>query len=1044
MAVNFMWQRKVWILAIILLFVLASGFGRIQAAPDPDSGTVSSASPTLTYTGGPFFTNNLSPQGGTAGVDFVCADPALPCDIFELEVDLTGAEDGFFDLVITHSWDLDEADYDIYLTEDGTANTTLNSAASSGNPEVITHCGRADTYNIVVVPFAPLGQTYDATVTLVPRMTECASGEVGPIGDGSIGLSTDPLDPRYFNYVAPAPLGQSAGEPSIGVNHNTQAAMFIAYLETLRVEFDFSGGSQQMCSSPATDVWLDKSVPTHVNTLDPILFTDIETGYTISSQLAGKTSIIGVSDDDGENWTPSQGAGINAGVDHQTIGGGPYSSTLEPPHPNSDHAVYYCSQDIALAQCARSDDNGVTFGAAVPIYNITECGGLHGHVKVSPADGSVYVANGNCGGQQGFSMSEDNGNTWNVRTVPDSTADNGSDPSVALASDGKVYFGYVGADGQPMVTTSTDNGQTWTPSIDVGVDIGIDWAVFPAMVAGDSDRAALMFIGSAGDAQGNHYEDTENFMGNWYVFVSHTYDGGATWKTINITPFDPVQRGSICNGGTTCGGDRNLLDFNDATLDAEGRMMIAYADGCVDGCVDDFPNSFTDIGVIARQEGGKRLYAAFDPVEPSVPDAPRVDSVTRNPASDFVTINWSAVNHGGSYYTGFNIFRSDNGGPYVKLNPTLLSPDKTTYIDIDAPSFDDSGPGDPVPVTYLYRVRARNAEGQGVRCDNHPVTAEAPFEFPVCVIPGVSFVPEPNDSKLEVADHYDIVSVGIAEPYDEDDPVDRLIFSMEVQRTNNAQPFMPAAASRYGFEFNYQGVDIFVELNTQAGEVYQYGHIDAGSRIVDGMLEAGSGYTPDGFIALVLPNDELLNVPGVTTAPGEDDTLVDVYGYAQDNLGLSLIDSTDMADYTLVGNLFCAPNEAPKADLQLSQMEVQVGQMVSADGTASDDADGDAIIEYEFIWGDGDTETNATGTATHSYDEAGEYAVRLFVTDERNAVSKNVARVILEVVDSTPTALAVRQAESGGDSIGMMLGIGLLTVVIGGTLAIVVTRRRIA
>jgi hypothetical protein len=73
-----------------------------------------------------------------------------------------------------------------------------------------------------------------------------------------------------------------------------------------------------------------------------------------------------------------------------------------------------------------------------------------------------------------------------------------------------------------------------------------------------------------------------------------------------------VQRGSICLAGTTCGNDRNLLDFIDATVDQQGRVLVGYADGCIGACVTGTVNSFTAQGSIARQATGKGMFAAFD------------------------------------------------------------------------------------------------------------------------------------------------------------------------------------------------------------------------------------------------------------------------------------------------------------------------------------------------------------------------------------------------------------------------------------------------
>src|SRR5258708_20181855 len=89
------------------------------------------------------------------------------------------------------------------------------------------------------------------------------------------------------------------------------------------------------------------------------------------------------------------------------------------------------------------------------MYTLVDCGGLHGHVKVSPTDGTVYVPNKGCGGNQAVAVSEDNGLTWQVRKVPTSLPAD-SDPSVGIGSAGTVYFGYQNADGHAPVTVSHD------------------------------------------------------------------------------------------------------------------------------------------------------------------------------------------------------------------------------------------------------------------------------------------------------------------------------------------------------------------------------------------------------------------------------------------------------------------------------------------------------------------------------------------------------------------------------------------------------------
>jgi hypothetical protein len=50
----------------------------------------------------------------------------------------------------------------------------------------------------------------------------------------------------------------------------------------------------------------------------------------------------------------------------------------------------------------------------------------------------------------------------------------------------------------------------------------------------------------------------------------------------------------------------------DAVVDAQGRVLVGYADGCTGSCVTGGPNTRTALATIARQTGGPRLFAAFD------------------------------------------------------------------------------------------------------------------------------------------------------------------------------------------------------------------------------------------------------------------------------------------------------------------------------------------------------------------------------------------------------------------------------------------------
>lgn len=566
------WRRAVpgFAAAVSLVALLTAP----AEAAAPSAGTVSSSSVQASWSGGPLLLT-ASACGGPANsrCDNYKLSIVVPSSNFRVEITLTPQI-------------LDDYDLEVY-------NASGQLVGSSGNvagevERVILSNPAAGTYTVAASPYLAT-RAYTARAVL----TELAPPPPPPA------VPT----PEYEIYGPPAGMGASAGEPTLGVNEESGAVMYIAGLETFKVEFDDS-------VSPATATWQDVSTTlTSLVTFDPILFTDQTTGRTFVSQLLPtKLSLMAFTDDDGATWSPSLGAGINSGVDHQSVGGGPFAPGLLGPLTSYPHAVYYCSQDIALAQCAVSLDGGTTFGPAVPIYNLTQCGGLHGHVKVGP-DGTAYVPNKNCGGEQGLAISTDNGLSWRVEKVPGSSAGT-SDPSVAIATDNTVYFGWTNGDGHPYAAVSHDGGSTWTNLQDVGLAHGIENTAFPVIVAGDGDRAAFAFLGTK--ATGNATGDDPSFPAVWHLYVAHTYDGGATWKTVNVTPGDPVQRSTICTAGTTCGTTRNLLDFMDVTIDAEGRVLIGYADGCVGACVSGGANSFAAEARIARQKAGKGLYSAHD------------------------------------------------------------------------------------------------------------------------------------------------------------------------------------------------------------------------------------------------------------------------------------------------------------------------------------------------------------------------------------------------------------------------------------------------
>lgn len=583
-------RRKLAVVAVAATALAVSG-AVTAAGSTPSAGTVSDTSGARTWTGGPFLVPNASAQAGTP----TCTVPQS-CDDYALTVATPAGYGDTNNLKISVGWPNSAADFDVYLLN--SAGATVATAASSADPEVLVVPPTSGSYTVRVVPFAPLGQSYSASAAMVAKAT-----------DGAPPSTATP--PSVANYGAPEslPNAHSAGEPSIGNSFKTGSSFYQSYLSTYKVNFNDAvtppAASWSDVSAKATNGCLVGST----QSLDPIGYTDAVTGRVFESQLSGVNSLTCYSDDEGASWHPSTGGGIPSGVDHQTLGGGNFvagdplnAANLYP------RAVYYCSQDIATAFCALSRDGGTTFGVGVPVYSLLDCGGLHGHIMLAP-DGTAYLPNKSCGGKQGVTVSSDNGKTWTVRTVPNSIPGD-SDPAVSIGANGTVYLGYANGDGTQHVAVSHDKGATWVNDYNVGALQGVKNVVFPTAVAGDDNRAAVSFIGTT--TAGN-YQDAANFHGIWHLYTAFTYDGGASWTTVDDTPTDPVQIGSICTGGTTCGNDRNLLDFIGSTIDKQGRVEVGYADGCTGSCVTSGVNNFDAYATIARQYAGATMFAANDP-----------------------------------------------------------------------------------------------------------------------------------------------------------------------------------------------------------------------------------------------------------------------------------------------------------------------------------------------------------------------------------------------------------------------------------------------
>src|SRR5689334_6427166 len=250
---------------LALLVIALPGFFNTHAS-NPSAGAISATATTpLTWTGTATGGGALNaPLGLIAGED-LCQE-GINCDTFTLTVAGTTADWSGKLIRVKIEWLLPATDYDLYIHKDSNSGPLVgNSGRGATSPtdpltweDTTIDPGITGTgvYTIHAVYYiATAADQYHGSATI----------EAKPAPQPTPPPSTDAA-PRYQNYPAPPALGNSAGEPTIGVNWNSGSAMFIASLQTLRVKWDDT-------ASPAPSTWEDVSAQnTSLVTSDPILF----------------------------------------------------------------------------------------------------------------------------------------------------------------------------------------------------------------------------------------------------------------------------------------------------------------------------------------------------------------------------------------------------------------------------------------------------------------------------------------------------------------------------------------------------------------------------------------------------------------------------------------------------------------------------------------------------------------------------------------------------------------------------------------------------
>ena len=416
-------------------------------------------------------------------------------------------------------------------------------------------------------------------------------------------------------------VGETGKEPSIGIT--SSGCIFFIAMEKVMRSCDYG------------EAWEETQDPIQCSptTSDPYGWVDPITDRIFNVQMIGlETSWICWSDDDGQSWLGNpHDSGTTPINDHIKLASGPWTSAgygvigQFTSGPIYETAVYYCYNKLAGIFCFTSFDGGASFEAGGQIVGLaTTNGGLHGAISTAP-DGTVYVTPRV--ETPSVIVSKDNGFTWFERTMGEDVGTpyprKNSEISTDTASN--AYHVWTGGDEGVYMSRSTDSGETWEQESIRISPVEVISSVFPQTDAGDPGRIAITYLGSENsemlnqsDIDGNPWDGNAHYAPNnatYHLYITYSLnalDDEPVFHTYRVTD-DPVQVGSICLNSGDCrdigGSNRNLLDFNDLHIDREGRVYVAFADGCTGDCATNNNSTAAD----SRDGRGSVYYLANGP-----------------------------------------------------------------------------------------------------------------------------------------------------------------------------------------------------------------------------------------------------------------------------------------------------------------------------------------------------------------------------------------------------------------------------------------------
>jgi hypothetical protein len=295
-------------------------------------------------------------------------------------------------------------------------------------------------------------------------------------------------------------------------------------------------------------------------------------------------------------------------------------------HWKGTKTVFLAYHIPAVGECInRSDDAGKTGSWTIPagpqIPFVSQSGALVADNSGGIHNKALYV--GYLGTESplgsGFTVaaSTDGAKTFTRHLIPNAKPD-GNFTKITLDRKGNIYATWVEKNQTMLSVSKADSGKNktapateWSEPVQVsGSPVNI--SIFSDAVAGDPGRIALSYYGTTAEAPTP--DDVKPGAGGWYPYVAVSTNAmcqfgvGGKCKAPTFHQTRIARRinqdDNICTSGTAClatGGNRNLLDYFDVSLDRQGHLGYVWTD----------TYNETTMGFIkvARQASGPSLYA---------------------------------------------------------------------------------------------------------------------------------------------------------------------------------------------------------------------------------------------------------------------------------------------------------------------------------------------------------------------------------------------------------------------------------------------------